>query len=116
MTAAGVQNIDSAAYVPAPPSTSTPDAKGTGAAGKQPTDPQSAATSGEPSDFHSELASQQSGAQQTAIQAGQDWFRESRAPANPGRNGMRCRITPILSAVTPVQVAEPQKQILPLVA
>jgi len=113
MTAAGVQHIDSGAYVPAPPSTSASDARGAGAAGKQPTDPQSAATSGEPSDFHSELVSQQSGGQQTAP-AGQ----AGSGKPGAGKSGKKRDALPdnaTASAVAPVQVADPQKQVLPLV-
>ena len=64
MTAA-VQNIDSAAYLPPPPSTSTTDAKGTSAAGKPATDASVAKAQGAPSDFQSELELQQTGAQET---------------------------------------------------
>jgi hypothetical protein len=118
---AGVQNIDSAAYLPPPPSTSTSEAKGTGVAGKQGTDPQAAGTPGEPSDFQSELAMQQTG-QQGTDPAG----RTGSAPTGPtqtgatktgsDKSGKKRDARPddaSPSALTPVQVAEPQKPILP---
>src|SRR5438477_8086190 len=115
MTAAGVQNIDSASYVPAPPSTSTSDARGAGTAGKQPTDAQSPPTPGEPSDFHSELALQQSdksdkqdndsAAKPVSEKPGAGKSAKKRDAQADDANA---------SAPTPVQVAEPQKQILPL--
>jgi len=112
MTAAGVQTNDSAAYLP-PPSTSTPDAKGTGAAGKPATDAPATNAQGAPSDFQSELELQQSGAQQTAPQQ-----TESKVlpKADPGRPGKKRNVPDgaNLAAVTPVQISEPQKQILPL--
>jgi hypothetical protein len=112
MTAA-VQNIDSAAYLPPPPSTSMSDAKGTSAAGKPAMDAAAAKAQGAPSDFQSELELQQTGAQETQ-------------PAGPPKTGLtksgssksgKKRNTPDganLSAVTPVQATQPQKQILPL--
>src|ERR1700733_4484069 len=102
MTAAGVQNTDATAYLPPPPSTSTPDAKAAGVAGKQAADPHAAGTPREPSDFQSELALQQTGAQDTQ-------------PAVPPKGGLaksgsgkagKKRSTPNgvnLAAVTPAQ-------------
>src|SRR5689334_14906768 len=61
MTAAGVQNLDTAAYVPPPASVSTSKAfgtKGSGLTSKQTISPQSGGASGQPSDFQSELAQQ----------------------------------------------------------
>jgi hypothetical protein len=109
---AGVQNLDAAAYSPAPPSTSTSDARGTGAAGKQPTDPQSSANPGQPSDFHSELALQQSGEQQTDPAGRTDRGKPGADKSGKKRNAPANDANP--SAVTTVQVAESQKQILPL--
>jgi len=109
MTAAGVQNIDPASYLPPSPSISMPDSKGTGAAGKPATDPQASDTQGEASDFQSELALQQTGTQQTdsAIPPKADSGKpEKKRSTRPEDNNQ--------SAVAPVQVTEPQKQILPL--
>ena len=115
---AGVQNLDSAAYLPPPPSTSTPDAKGTSAAGSQATDPQAAGAQGGPSDFQSELALQQSGTRPTGPQqAGPQPTESKTSPkADPGRSEKKRNVRPEdgnPSAVTPVQVADPQKPILP---
>ena len=112
MTAAGVQNIDSASYAPAPPPTSISDARGTNAAGKQPTDPQSAATPGEPLDFHNELALQQSEKQETDAAGKPVSGKRGAGKSGKKRDAPENNAAP--SAETPVQVAEPQKQILPL--
>lgn len=124
MTAAGVQTSDSAAYLPPPPSTSsTPDSKGSPAA-----DSQAAGTSGEPSDFQSELELQQTGKQQTGKQqtrkqetgkqetesAGTS---KTEGKSDSGKPEKKRNTRPddsYLSAVMPVQAADPQKQILPL--
>ena len=103
MTAAGVQNIDSAAYLPPPPSTSTstPDAKAAGAAGKQSLDQQ-----GKPSDFQNELEQQDAGSQD-AQSAGLP-----KADSGKARKKRETRPEESnLTAATPVQVAEPQQQI-----
>jgi hypothetical protein len=108
-----VQNIDSAAYLPPPPSTSTPDAKGTSAAGKSATDAPAANAQGSPSDFQNELELQQTGAQETQP-AGLP--KTGLAKSDSGKPGKK-RNAPAaanLAAVTPVQITEPQKQILPL--
>jgi hypothetical protein len=114
MTAAGVQNTDSTAYLPPSPSSSTPDAKGTGAAGKPAADPQASDTQGQPSDFQNELELQQ--ADKPAPEpAGQS--DTSVARSSSGKSGKKRNARPDdsnLSAVIPVQVAAPQKQILPL--
>ena len=113
MTAAGVQNIDSAAYLPSPASASLPDAKGTGVAGKPAPVARAANTQGAPSDFQSELELQQTGAQETQP-AGLP--KTDPAKAGSGKLGKK-RNTPDganLAAVTPVQTTEPQKQVLPL--
>ena len=131
MTAAGVQNIDSAGYLPPPPSTSsTPDPKGAAAADSQAPD-----ASGEPSDFQSELELHQSGAQPTGAQ--QSGAQQTGKPKDPkpepksagatkdrlaksdsgklGKKSNARREDANLIAAIPVQVVEPQKQILPLV-
>lgn len=112
MTAA-VQNIDSAAYLPPPPSTSTTDAKGTSAAGKPATDASVAKAQGAPSDFQSELELQQTGAQETQPPG---LPKTPLAKSSSSKSGKK-RNTPdgaYLAAVTPVQITQPQKQILPL--
>jgi hypothetical protein len=125
MTAAGVQNIDSAGYLPPRPSTSSaPDPKGAAAADSQASD-----APGEPSDFQSELELHQSAAQPTgAQQTGkpQDSKPEPKsagtakdrlAKSDSGKLGKKSkarREDANLIAAIPVQVVEPQKQILPL--
>ena len=113
MTAAGVQTNDSPAYLSPSPSTSTPDAKGTGAAGKPASDPPAASAQGATSDFQSELELQQSGAQQTGRQKIDS---KTSSKADAGRSGKKrnAQDDANLVAVTPVPVTEPQKQILPL--
>jgi len=114
MTAAGVQTNDSAAYLPPPPSTSMPDAKGTSAAGSQVTDPQAADAQGSPSDFQSELALQESDAQQADPKRTES---KGSPKADTGKSVKKRNVRPEdanLAPVMPVQVAEPQKQILPL--
>jgi hypothetical protein len=117
MTAAGVQSIDTAAHLP-PASTSTPDAKGTGAMGKQAADAQAADAPVAPSDFQNELALQQSATPQTSQQEPESAGLPKADPAKTGAGkSAKKRSTPAganLAAVTPVQVIEPQKQILPL--
>ena len=127
------QNIDSAAYLPPPPSTSTPDAKGTSAAGKPSTDAPAANAQGAPSDFQSELELQQSGTQQTGKPQPESAGPPKTSPAKTGPEKIgpektgpektdsgkpgKKRNTPDgvnLAVVTPVQITEPQKQILPL--
>ena len=108
MTAAGVQPNDSAAYLPPPPSNSTPDAKGSNAAGKPTADAAGAGAQDGPSDFHRELKAQQSGSQPAET--------KSSAKADSGKSGKKRNVpaeddSP--SVVTPVQAAEPQKAILP---
>jgi len=104
------QNIDSAAHLPPPPSTSTPDGKGTSAAGKPVTDAPAANALGAPSDFQSELALQQTGAQETQPAGPPKTSPAKTDSSKPGKkqDGVN------LAAVTPVQITEPQKQILPL--
>ena len=107
---AGVQNIEAASYLPPPPSGSAPDAKGTGAAGRQTSD-----GPGEPQDFQSELALQQTGkGTEPAGQTGPTQTGPTKT--GPGKPGKKLNERPEdtnLSAVTPVPVADPQKQILP---
>jgi hypothetical protein len=122
MTAAGVQNLDSTAYVPPSPSASTPDTKGTGLAGKPSADPQAAGTSSEPSDFRNELEQQQTGANETkpgspkVIQEKTGQEKTGPEKSGSGKTGKK-RDTqpegPNVSVVTPAQVADPQKPILP---
>ena len=107
---AGVQSIDSSAYLPPPPSApgSSPDAKAAGGAGRPASDPQAPQTPGEPSEFQSELQQQDAGTQE----ARPDGFGKT----DSGKSGKKRETRPDdsnLSTVTPVQVAEPQKQILP---
>ena len=112
MTAAGVQNIDSTAYVPPSPSASTPDTKGTGPAGKQSVDPQAAGTSSEPPDFRNELE-QQSGMKGTEP-AG--WRKTGQKKSGSAKTGKKRDTQPDganASVSTPVPVADPQKPILP---
>jgi len=113
MTAASVQTNDSPAYLPPSPSTSAPDAKGTGAAGKPASDAPAANASGATSDFQSELELQQSGAQQTGPQK-VDSKTSSKADAGKSGKKRNAQDDANLVAVTPVQISEPQKQILPL--
>jgi hypothetical protein len=113
MTAAGVQNIDSAAYVPPSPSTSTPDAKGTGATGRPASDPKAAGSPSQPSDFQNELQLQQTDKSKT-----DPADRPKSGPAKSGSGKLEKKqdtrqeeANPAVA--TPVQVADPQKQILP---
>jgi hypothetical protein len=113
MTAASVQTNDSPAYLPPSPSTSTPDAKGTGAAGKPASDAPATSAQGAPSDFQSELELQ-SGTQQTGPQKIES---KTSPKADTGKPGKRRSVRPEdvnLAAVTPVQITEPQKPILPV--
>jgi hypothetical protein len=116
MTAAGVQTNDSSAYLPPPPSTSTADAKGTGAAGNLSTDAPAADAHGAPSDFQSELQMQQSGQKET----GSAQFASTQAGTAKTGSGKPWKKRDARTdnanppAVTPVQVAEPQKPILPV--
>jgi hypothetical protein len=123
MTAAGVQNIDSTAYVPPSPSTSMADTKGTAAAGKQAADPQASDPSGKPSDFRNELEQQQSGMNGTQP-AGSPNIAQPKSgqqkagQEKPGssKTGKKRDAEPDganVSAATPVPVADPQKPILP---
>ena len=108
MTAASVQTSDFAAYLPPSPSTSLPDAKGTNASGKPATDGPAPDTQGTPSDFQNELASQQTGPQQTGS--------KTSPKADPGKDAKKRGARPDdinLAAVTPAPVADPQKPILP---
>ncbi|MBZ5676706.1 MAG: hypothetical protein LAP61_20900 [Acidobacteriia bacterium] len=119
MTAAGVQNLDSASYLPPPTSTSTSDAKGSGAAGKA-NDPQAADTAGRPSDFQSELA-HQTGTQETApasqtgsTQTGSTQNGSAKTGSGKPEKKKDARTDDANPAVVmPVQVADPQKPILP---
>jgi len=116
MTAAGVQNIDSTAYLPPPPSPSTPDAKGSGVAGKPAADSQAAGTASQPSDFQSELEQQQTAKQQTEPAGSPKKTGLAKADSGkPGKKRNAGTEDANPSAVTPLPVAEPQKQILPLV-
>jgi len=122
--AAGVQNLDSASYAPPPTSSSTSDAKGSGAAGKA-KDPQVTADAGQPSDFQSELAQQTGAHGAPAGQTGSNQTGSSQT--GPAQNGSAkttsgkpekkkdARTDDANPSVVmlPVQVAEPQNQILP---
>ena len=121
MTAAGVQNLDSTAYVPPSPSASTPDTKGTGLAGKPSADPQAADTTSEPSDFRNELEQQQTGANETqpgspkVVQEKIGREKTGRDKSGSGKTGKKRDTQPDganVSVVTPAQVADPQKPIL----
>ncbi|HEV8416391.1 MAG TPA: hypothetical protein VGQ49_22550 [Bryobacteraceae bacterium] len=117
MTAAGVQNIDSTAYVPPSPSASTPDTKGTGLAGKPAADPQAAGTASEPADFRNELEQQQTGANETkpgSLKTVQE--KTGQKKSGSSKTGKKQTTEPDranVSVATPVQVADPQKPILP---
>lgn len=119
MTAAGVQNIDSSAYVPPSPSTSMADTKGTAAAGKQAADPQASDPSGKPSEFRNELEQQQSGIHGTQPaggprktgqeKAGQEKSGSSKAGKKRDADSDGANV----SAANQVHVADAQKPILP---
>jgi len=117
--AAGVQNLDSASYAPPPTSSSTSDAKGSGAAGRA-KDPQGTADAGQPSDFQSELAQQtsthdapagQTGSNQTG--ATQNGSRKTASGKPEKKKDARADDANPSVVMLPVQVAEPQNQILP---
>ncbi|MCU1336604.1 MAG: hypothetical protein JWO19_2185 [Bryobacterales bacterium] len=94
---AGVQNLESSAYLPPPPSTSASDTKGTG-------------TQGDPQSFQSELERQDPGTKETKS--------SGRPESGPGKSTKKRDVRAEDAnqiALLPVQVAEPQKQILPLV-
>jgi hypothetical protein len=76
-------------------------------------DPHPAETPCEPSDFHSELALQQSDKQETDPSDRADAGKPGVGKSGKKRNALADNANP--SAVIPVQVAEPQRQILPLV-
>lgn len=114
MTAAGVQNLEPAAYLPPPPSGSAADVKGA-AADQKGFDPKSSSvTPAQISDFQSELARQSDDAQATNAA---DPPRPS--PGKPGKKSDSRPEEKMLPAVTtvaatPANVADPQKPILPL--
>ncbi|MGH9645905.1 MAG: hypothetical protein ACRD4E_03730 [Bryobacteraceae bacterium] len=116
MTAAGVQTNDSAAYLPPPPSTSTPDAKGASGAGKPGTDVSASDAPGATSDFQSELQLHQSGQQDSKPADRVASTRTGDAKTGSGKTGKKRdartdNANP--STVTPVPVADSQKPILP---
>ncbi len=128
MTAAGVQNLDSSAYVPPPASVSTSNAKASGAKGSGiSADSQAAGASDQPSDFQNELA-QQTDSEGPASPGGQTATSQTAprtsAKDNSGKTGKPdsgkpdkkrdARTDDTNPAVPlPVQAADPQKQILP---
>jgi hypothetical protein len=110
---AGVQNLEPAAYLPPPSaSSSRSDAKGVGSADTKGTDAKDTDTPGALSDFQSELQLQDTGAQKAKPADPKD------PKAGSGKSGKKrdARSQDAdLSTATLVQLAEPQKQILPLV-
>jgi len=100
MTAAGVQNLETAYLSPPPSSPSTPDTKAAGAAG----------TDGNQANFQNELEMQDTGRRETRP-AGQ----LKTGSGKPGKKKDTAPEAPNAAMMTPVQVAEPQKQVLPLV-
>jgi hypothetical protein len=138
MTAAGVQYLDSTGYVPPPASVSTAKASGAKSSGitsKQTISPQASGASGQPSDFQSEFAQQtdsQGSASSAAPATGSGASGTSSAQSGSAKDGSsktgsgktasgkpekkRDEAADDLNPgfLVPVQVAEPQKQILPL--
>jgi hypothetical protein len=106
---AGVQNLESAAHVPPPPSVSAPDTKGAGAADKQAASTPAGNTFGEQLNFQSELQLQDAGTPETKSDGSL-----KTASGKAGKKRDTRPEVPNLAAVTPVQPAAPQKQILPL--
>ena len=102
---AGVQNLESSAYLPPPPSTPAPAAKGTGSADQPTSD-----TQGEPRNFQSELARQDS-----ATQAAESAGRPKPGSDKPGKKRDTSADDSNPSAATPAQAADPAKQNLSLV-
>jgi len=101
---AGVQSIEPAAYLPPSPSPSGADANAAGAVDGQAKD-----TQGAPQNFHSELQHQDTGTKEIkSADRPETGTAKSKKKRDAGAQ------VPNLSAVTPVKVAEPQKQILPL--
>jgi hypothetical protein len=120
MTAAGVQNLESTAYLPPPPSTSTADAQAVSSAGKPAADTQAADTpaanaQGEPQDFRSELERQDTRAKETKSPGRTGTASAKAGSAKPKKKPDKTADDPNLPVVTPVQAADPPKQIQPLV-
>lgn len=113
MTAAGVQNIDSTAYVHPSPSSSAPDSKATSAAGKSAADPQAADSQGQPSDFQSELELQNKGTQDSEPAVSPKTGPEKSGTGKTGKKRDARPDDSNILAVTPAQQADPQRPILP---
>ncbi len=120
---AGVQNLESAAHLPPPPSTSpsgAPAARSAGrhAADTQAPDRQAANAQGERQDFRSELERQATRAKETKARSAKSGTAKS-GSAKPGSAKQekprdKAADDPNLSVVTPVQAAEPPKQTQPI--
>jgi len=111
MTAAGVQNVETSAYFPPPASSSPSDAKNTQAAASQ---------QGKSQDFQSELARQDTSSEETSKEAkpaGRPATSPGKSGKKPGARTEEARTEDEQRASAPllVPVAEPPKQILPLV-
>jgi hypothetical protein len=112
---AGVQNLESSAYLPPAPSTPAPAANGTGSADQPTSD-----TQGEPRNFQSELARQDSATQAAESASRPATGSDKPGSAKPGSDKPgKKRDTSVddsnPSAATPAQAADPAKQNLPLV-
>jgi hypothetical protein len=110
MTAAGVQNIDSTAYVP--PSSSSPAPDGS-LAGKHAADPQTADAQSQPSDFQSELELQQTGTKGADPRGSLKTGPEKPESGKIGKKRDRQQDDLNVSSPTPMAAADPQRPILP---
>ncbi len=121
---AGVQNLESAAYLPTPPSPSPSGAQAASFAGKQAADTSASDrhagnAPGEPQDFRSELERQDTRAKDTKS-AGRSATASTKAgsaksgSAKQEKPRDQAAHDPNLSVVTPVQAAEPPRPIQPI--